>query len=372
MRPTDARDPESLQQVLVEFKALVREHPSLRDQVVEATRLIDKRRQTLELCLARETLEQGSFIHPHVHEGAPSLTIDFWGLCPTELDGRLRRVPERVSLLFSSPDRPGPGESPDALAQAALAAAIAGIDEERSCLSAEPPERAAMRAERRKKIVDGTHTLRRWRVVAARPARWEDLPDLRDADFDELQSLASDGVWFKRFALFRLGGLHDVSDPYPIVPMPAGDPADPEAIRAMARWRARLPVNAASEHPDRGLLCPGLATAMLSKAQELVATDAFVHAEDFTWIIWRNKKYTFSKGAQAESVRALWDAWERSGRQDGCGLSERTIAEKIGSQNEQFRLAHVFRGHPAWRRVIHPAGKGSFALFRESPEVHSC
>lgn len=91
-----------------------------------------------------------------------------------------------------------------------------------------------------------------------------------------------------------------------------------------------------------------------------------VHAEDFTWVIWYGQRYTFTKGNQAESVKALWESWERSGRRDGCGLSQATIKEKVESSDDEFRLAPVFRGHPAWKTMIRPSGKGAFALY--SPE----
>jgi hypothetical protein len=95
----------------------------------------------------------------------------------------------------------------------------------------------------------------------------------------------------------------------------------------------------------------------------------FAHAEDFTWMIFGGFKYDFSKGNQSESIKALWESWERGGRRDGCGLSEKTIGEKCGSAADDFRLAHVFRNHPAWGEVIRPVQKGVFALFRpESPK----
>lgn len=87
------------------------------------------------------------------------------------------------------------------------------------------------------------------------------------------------------------------------------------------------------------------------------------HADDFTWIVWYGTKYDFAKGNQAESIKALWESWERSGRRDGCGLSEATIGQKCQSSNDNFRLAHVFRDHDAWGTVIRPVGKGVFALY---------
>lgn len=119
---------------------------------------------------------------------------------------------------------------------------------------------------------------------------------------------------------------------------------------------APLPLGAATidDHPSR-----------------VVPPPDFAHADDFQWVIWAGEKYDFSKGNQAESVRSLWHSWEKSGRRDGCGLSEKTIGEKCGSSSSDFRLAHVFRNHPAWGKMIRSASKGVFALFAESPQNHT-
>jgi len=97
----------------------------------------------------------------------------------------------------------------------------------------------------------------------------------------------------------------------------------------------------------------------------------FAHADDFTWVLFAGTKYEFKKGNQAESVRALWEAWERGGRRNGCGLGEKAIGMKCGSSDNDFRLAHVFRRHTTWRGLIRPVSKGVFALFlpesRENP-----
>jgi hypothetical protein len=98
----------------------------------------------------------------------------------------------------------------------------------------------------------------------------------------------------------------------------------------------------------------------------------FTHAGDFTWVVWNGKKYDFTKGNQAEAVRALWKSWEDSGRRDGCGLSEKTIGAKVDSSSSNFRLAHVFRDHVAFNTIIRSVSKGVFALFaEESPENHT-
>jgi hypothetical protein len=98
-------------------------------------------------------------------------------------------------------------------------------------------------------------------------------------------------------------------------------------------------------------------------------TAEFSHGDDFTWIVFAGVKYDLVKGNQSEAIRALWESWERGGRRNGCGLSENTIGAKCGSASDRFRLAQVFRGHPAWGTIIRPSGKGVFALFLpESPQ----
>jgi len=96
------------------------------------------------------------------------------------------------------------------------------------------------------------------------------------------------------------------------------------------------------------------------------------HADDFTWVIWYGQKYTFAKGHQAQALRELWRSWEASGKNDGCGLSEKTIGERCGSSATNFRLTHTFRGHPALNTMIRACKKGTFALFSpKSQENHS-
>jgi hypothetical protein len=71
-------------------------------------------------------------------------------------------------------------------------------------------------------------------------------------------------------------------------------------------------------------------------------------------------------------MRALWESWEKGGRVGGSGLSEKTIGERCGSSNNNFRLAHAFRGHGVWGTIIRSVSKGVFALcLPESPENHT-
>ncbi len=59
-------------------------------------------------------------------------------------------------------------------------------------------------------------------------------------------------------------------------------------------------------------------------------------ADDFTWIVAQGKRYTFKSGMQANIVRVLYQVWQGSGGRDGSGLSEKAIAQKVGSSADRF------------------------------------
>jgi hypothetical protein len=116
----------------------------------------------------------------------------------------------------------------------------------------------------------------------------------------------------------------------------------------------------------------GVGSADATGDESLPPTDCR-HAEDFSWVIWYGTKYEFSKGNQAETVRALWGSWEQSGYRSACGLGQATLQERAGSGDHRYRVNHVFRKHPAWGKMIKGTGKrGVFALFApESPSTHT-
>jgi hypothetical protein len=83
------------------------------------------------------------------------------------------------------------------------------------------------------------------------------------------------------------------------------------------------------------------------------------HSGDFTEVDWYGTRYWFV-GLQAKAIELLWPEWEK-----GMGLHEKYIGNKAESDSNNFRLAHVFRKHPAWRTMIVPAGgKGRYMLKR--------
>ncbi len=88
------------------------------------------------------------------------------------------------------------------------------------------------------------------------------------------------------------------------------------------------------------------------------------HAPDFNWVMWRGKRYTFTKGNQAAIMGALYEDWKRG----GIGLTNETIAEKIGA-GDGFRVDTTFRVkggragyHKAWRTMIRRRDKGIYYL----------
>ena len=97
--------------------------------------------------------------------------------------------------------------------------------------------------------------------------------------------------------------------------------------------------------------------------------ESISHSEDYTSVNWYGTAYTFSKGHQAEAIKALWAEWSKGGH----GLSEKTVGEKIGSSSDRYRLAHTFRmkngkPHPALGTMIRSVGKGVFAIC--APDHH--
>ncbi len=88
-----------------------------------------------------------------------------------------------------------------------------------------------------------------------------------------------------------------------------------------------------------------------------------LHNSEFTWVRWYGVEYTFAKGQQSRVVQALWREWEDCDRRPGVGISQEKLGEVAGSSAERFELRSVFKDHPAWRKMINRASKGSFALF---------
>jgi len=85
-------------------------------------------------------------------------------------------------------------------------------------------------------------------------------------------------------------------------------------------------------------------------------------SSDYTHVRWYGTAYSFKAGNQAESVRVLWEEWQRGGR----GLSQATIGEAIGTSGDRYRIDTVFRvggrPHPAIGSMIKKDGPGHYRL----------
>ncbi len=87
-------------------------------------------------------------------------------------------------------------------------------------------------------------------------------------------------------------------------------------------------------------------------------------ADDFSWIVVRGKRYTFRPGNEAKTIGVLWEAWKAAGRQDGCGLTEKTIRDKIDSSADRLRVHEIFKDHEILKdRILRPVGKGQWSLY---------
>ena len=65
------------------------------------------------------------------------------------------------------------------------------------------------------------------------------------------------------------------------------------------------------------------------------------HTDDFTTVIWYSEEYHFNE-TQAKCIKALWSEWE--GNTEGKPtLHQRTIRDKIKSENPDYRLIQTFR-----------------------------
>lgn len=179
-----------------------------------------------------------------------------------------------------------------------------------------------------------------------------------------------------------LGGLVDWDGEPPLdAPARASYRDDPVGRAWLLAERAMDYLQQATGPPARPLSqCPDLGAEGGSTGSEdevessRDAVDApppiCKHDPDFTWVIWYGKKFTFSPGNQAETVRHLWESWKRSGRQDGCGLSQEALRSRVHEEGarQQFRVDHLFRDHPALGTMIRKVGKGVWALYAPPSE----
>jgi len=87
------------------------------------------------------------------------------------------------------------------------------------------------------------------------------------------------------------------------------------------------------------------------------------HSADFRSVHWYGDNYTFSP-TQAACVKVLWMAWENGTPE----LGQETILEHPEVEAESKRLVDVFKGHPAWSRMIVKGNTAGAYRLTASPE----
>jgi hypothetical protein len=85
------------------------------------------------------------------------------------------------------------------------------------------------------------------------------------------------------------------------------------------------------------------------------------HSLDFRSVHWFGRDYTFTAG-QAACLRRLWEAWEQGTPEVG----QAAVLEDANLVSERF--VDLFRGHPAWKKMIVPGrSKGAYRLREAKP-----
>jgi hypothetical protein len=79
------------------------------------------------------------------------------------------------------------------------------------------------------------------------------------------------------------------------------------------------------------------------------------HADDFRWIVWYGETYTFTP-KQAACVGCLWNAWER----EWPGVAKRELLMACDTDGSEVK--DLFKGHPAWKKVIVRVRQGLYCL----------
>lgn len=110
-----------------------------------------------------------------------------------------------------------------------------------------------------------------------------------------------------------------------------------------------------------------MALARVQEARAKEDSSQVAHAGDFNWLVARGTTYKFKKGHQASVIALLYESWERSGRKDGCGLSEETLTGEVASGITGLRIARLFKGHPALGGILKSAGRGTWGLYLCGP-----
>lgn len=143
----------------------------------------------------------------------------------------------------------------------------------------------------------------------------------------------------------------------------------PVSVTAMFCGMFRASVYAIDALLEDESLLKSITVAMEVDVRKGTSVDDWSAAPDFNSVHWFGRSHRFSTGNQRHAVRLLIESWKRGGH----GLSQATIGEAIGSSDQSFQLAKVFRvrrpdgtyePHSAWGTMIQPNGKGVYRLVR--------
>ena len=88
---------------------------------------------------------------------------------------------------------------------------------------------------------------------------------------------------------------------------------------------------------------------------ELLPNADTAHSADFSSVRWHGETYSFTP-TQKSAVKLLWQAWKNR----TPDLGQDYILEEIGS--DSTRLRDLFKGHPAWNKMIVSIKLSSFRL----------
>lgn len=109
----------------------------------------------------------------------------------------------------------------------------------------------------------------------------------------------------------------------------------------------------------------------IAKAGEFNVGRSFRHSDDFSFISWKNESFHLNR-SQAKVFELLYN----ESMNGTIGLHQSTLGKKLGSNNAQFRLLHIFRSssgemHPIWGRLIVPIEPGVYGIDLDDPDVHA-
>lgn len=211
----------------------------------------------------QRVLKSGKLIDPKFKPGRPHVVFPIEGLCEVKLADEL--------LMY------GPGDTMAAATERAAAkSALAALDGDPRYQSPELSSGNTLRTstQDRGRVASGSHKVRRLYVVLAQPADWEEPPDPRSSDLNQLRRFKERD--FRIIVLYRLGGLADAGSVRPIVPQPSRSEKRRNHRTALAAWYLRQPFTSYDGAERLPKLCrlafpPTLAEEMVGHLERWIA-----------------------------------------------------------------------------------------------------